>query len=160
MSEIPKFRLKPFRPGYNFNLGRRTITTETQSSQPRQRLDSTGTVHRLTPTYKCTRVQYQYLVAFLRAYEALPFLAYLLIDDIDHKWYECRIVSDAIPVSTLGDQIFTVQLSMTATPISPSRQADLGTIKVYDDTNGNPKLFYDLIEQIVNKEMPEALGNL
>lgn len=160
MADLPKLRLKPLREGYSFNLGRQTVTTQTESGQPRQRKASVGTVHTLSPTYKCTRVQMQYLHAFLRAYEAQPFLAYLLIDDIDHKWYECRIVSDTIPVSALGDQIFTVQLSMTATPISPSLQADLATIKVYDGADANPSLFYKLLDQIVNIEMPEALGDV
>lgn len=160
MADLPKLRLKPLREGYSFNLGRQTVTTQTESGQPRQRKASVGTVHTLSPTYKCTRVQMQYLHAFLRAYEAQPFLAYLLIDDIDHKWYECRIVSDNIPVSALGDQIFTVQLNITATPISPSLQADLATIKVYDGADANPALFYKLLDQIVNIEMPEALGDL
>lgn len=160
MSEMPKFRLKPFRPGYNFQLGRRTITTETQGGPPRQRRDSTGVVHRLTPTYKCTRVQYEYLINFLTAYEALPFLAYLVLDNKDHQWYKCREVSATLPVGALGDQIFTVQLNIVAEPLLPSVQAALAHVKVYDATDGNPKLFYDLIEQIVNKEMPEALGDL
>lgn len=160
MADLPKLRLKPLRDGYSFNLGRQTVTTQTESGQPRQRKASVGTVHTLSPTYKCNRVQMQYLHAFLRAYEAQPFLAYLLIDDIDHKWYECRIVSDNIPISTLGDQIFTVQLSITATPISPDLQADLLAVTVYDASDGNPSLFYKLLEQIVNVDMPEALGDL
>ncbi|PLT23755.1 hypothetical protein [Psychrobacter sp. MES7-P7E] len=156
MADLPKLRLKPLREGYSFNLGRQTVTTQTESGQPRQRKASVGTVHTLSPTYKCTRVQMQYLHAFLRAYEAQPFLAYLLIDDIDHKWYECRIVSDDIPVSALGDQIFTVQLSITATPISPSLQADLVNISAYDVSDGNPKLFFYLLEQLVNVDLPNA----
>lgn len=157
MADLPKLRLKALRAGYSFNLGRQTVTTETESGQPRQRKDSIGTVHRLSPTYKCTRVQYRYLLAFLRVYEAQPFLAYLVIDDPDHRWYECRIVSNDIPVSALGDQLFTVQLNMTATPISPTKQEDLGFIGVYDATDGQPDLFFNLLEKLVNEDLPDAM---
>lgn len=160
MNEIPKFMLKPQRNGYSFSLARSVTSTETIVGLPRERKDSVGKAHRVNATYKCTRAQWQYFLSFSRAYEGLPFLAYLLLDDIDHKWYECRIIGDSLPVDTLGDQIFTVQLSLVAKPIKYNVEMDMTIVKLYEMTDGQIDRYFKLLEKLVNEDLPEALGGL
>ena len=160
MTEIPKLMLKPLRDGYGFNLARSVTSTETIVGLPRERKDSVGKVHRPNVTYKCTRAQWQYFLAFMRVYEGLPFLAYLLLDDIDHQWYECRIVGDSMPVQTLGDQIFTVQLSLVAKPIKYDVETDLSFLEIYKGTEGQIDLYYRLLAKLVNEDLPSAFGGL
>ena len=160
MADLPKFMLKPFRDGYNFVLGRSTLTTQYTAGLPRQRRVQVGAVHRLQATYKCRRSQYQYLMAFLRVYEAKPFLAYLLLDDINHQWYECRIVSDDISVSTLGDQIFTVSLDLAVKSKPHNLDADESLIAIYEMTDGQIDAFFNHLEKQVNEDLPDALGSL
>lgn len=160
MADLPKFMLKPFRDGYNFVLGRSTLTTQYTAGLPRQRRVQVGAVHRLQATYKCRRSQYQYLMAFLRVYEAKPFLAYLLLDDINHQWYECRIVSDRIDVSALGDQIFTVSLSMVVKSKSVNTEADEALVAIYEMTDGQIDAFFNHLEKLVNEDLPDALGSI
>lgn len=157
MSEIPKLMLKPLRAGYSFGLARNVTSTDTIVGLPRERRDSIGKVHRPNVIYKCTRAQWQYFLAFMRAYEALPFLAYLLLDDIDHKWYQCRIVGDMLSVNTLGDQIFTVQLSLVAEPIRYNVEDDIAITTIYEMTDGQSTLYFSLLEKLVNEDMPNAL---
>lgn len=158
MADLPKLMLKPFRNGYGFNLGYGVVSTDTEYGMPRQRLDGIGKPHKLTATYKCTRAMYQYLVAFLRVYKGLPFNAYLLLDDVDHTWYECRITaSESIQVSTLGDQIFTVQLPMVVKPIKYSVDTDKSIIAIYEMTGGKPNEFYNYLEKLVNQDLPKAM---
>lgn len=160
MTEIPKLMLKPQRDGYNFSLARSVTSTETIVGLPRERKDSVGKVHRPNVTYKCTRAQWQYFLKFMRAYEGLPFLAYLLLDDIDHQWYECRIVGDSLPVTTLGDQIFTVQLSLVAKPIKYDVEADLTFLEIYKMTDGQVERYFNLLAKLVNEDLPAAFGGL
>lgn len=160
MTAIPKFMLKPQRDGYSFNLARNVISTETIVGLPRERKDSVGKAHSVNATYKCTRAQWRYFLAFSRAYEGLPFLAYLLLDDIDHQWYQCSIVGEYLPVSTLGDQIFTVQLSLFAKPIKYDVEADKTITAIYEMTDGQIEKYFNMLAKLVNEDLPEALGGL
>lgn len=154
MADIPKLMLKPLRSDYNFSLGRGVVSTQTIAGLPRQRRDG-GKPHRANVTYKCTRSQWQYFLAFMRAYEALPFLAYLLLDDIDHKWYECKILNEDLQVSTLGDQIFTVQLSLVARPYHYPVDTDIAITAIYEMTDGQMERYFNLLEKLVNEDLPK-----
>lgn len=160
MTEMPKFMLKPLRDGYSFRIARNVVRTETIVGLGRERKDSVGKAHPVNATYKCTRAQWQYFLAFNRAYEGLPFLAYLLIDDIDHKWYQCSIVDEYLPVSTQGDQIFTVQLSLVAKPIKYDVEADKTITAIYEMTDGQIDKYFNLLAKLVNEDLPDALGGL
>ena len=99
---------------------------------------------------------YQYLTAFLRTYEAMPFLAYLLLDDVYHKWYECKCLDDnSISVTTQGDQIFLVQITLEVTPTAMSKEEDLEIIEAYNLTNGAPGIFLRLLEDLANIHLPD-----
>lgn len=160
MADIPKFMLKPLRDGYSFRLARNVVRTDTIVGLPRERKDSVGKAHPVNATYKCTRAQWQYFLAFTRAYEGLPFLAYLLIDDIDHKWYQCSIVDEYLPVNTKGDQIFTVQLSLVAKPIKHDIDNDILISTLYQMTEGQIELYFQKLAKLVNEDLPAALGGL
>lgn len=160
MADIPKFMLKPLRDGYSFRLARNVVRTDTIVGLPRERKDSVGKAHPVNATYKCTRAQWQYFLAFTRAYEGLPFLAYLLIDDIDHKWYQCSIVDEYLPVNTKGDQIFTVQLSLVAKPIKYDIDNDILISTLYQMTEGQIELYFQKLAKLVNEDLPDALGGL
>lgn len=157
MASLPKLILKPYREGYNFGLANPTIITPTAAGMPRGRVDSVGSIHTLAPTYKCTRPMHQYLLSFLRAYRGQRFLAYLLLDDIDHQWYECMITNQGpIPVSTQGNQIFTTQLEMSAEPISYNVQTDIAISTIYQMTDGQIDVFFNKLSKLVNEDLPDA----
>lgn len=155
MSDLPKFMLKPYRDGYGFSLGTGTITTQTMAGLPRQRKAQVGTVHKASVTYKCTRAMWQYMLAFLRANEAKPFLAYLLIDDIDHAWYECRYVNTEINVTTLGDQIFTAQLELIIKPKPINIGVDEAIIAIYKMSKNEQDNYFNQLEKLVNSDLPK-----
>lgn len=161
MPDLPKLMLKPLRDGYNFGLANPVITTPAAAGLGRSRADSVGGVHVLSPTYKCTRSMQKYLLKFLRAYRGQRFLAYLILDDIDHQWYECMITTQGpIPVQAMGDQIFITQLEMQAEPIDYDIDADLVFTKIYEMTDGQVELYYRELGSLVNKALPDALGGL
>lgn len=157
MTDLPKLMLKPLRSGYGFNLNLGVISTNTQAGLPRQRLASVGVSHQVNATYKCTRPQWQYFTAFLRAYCGRGFLAYLLLDDIEHGWYECKITNQNVQVSTLGASIFTVQLTLAVKPKAYDMGSDMGLVALYEMTNGEMDIFYNQLEKLVNQDLPNAM---
>lgn len=157
MSELPKLMLKPLRDGFSVGLANPIVVTPTAAGPPRGRADSVSGVHTLSPTYKCTRAMQKYFLSFLRAYRGQWFLAYLVIDDIDHQWYECFITTQGnIPVQIKGDQIFITQLDMVARPIDYDVKTDIEFIKIYQATDGKVDEYYALLEKMVNEHLPES----
>lgn len=160
MTDLPTLQLKPLRSGYAFDLSTGVVSTNTEYGLPRQRLSSVGTVHKVSPTYKCTRAQWQYFLAFLRAYRGRAFYAYLLLDDIDHHYYECRMVNESVQVSTLGDQIFTVKLDLIVKPRPVHIDQDLGFLTIYEMAADQAEQFYNHLEKLVNQDLPTATRGL
>ena len=160
MGALPKLMLKPLRSGYGFKLGVGVTSTDTQIGLPRQRLDSVGVAHKLSPTYKCTAPQWQYFTAFLRAYRGRVFLAYLLLDEIEHGWYECRMVNDSVQVSTLGASIFTFQLDLVVKPKKYDVGTDMALVEIYNLTDGKMAEYYNQLEKLVNQDLPNAVRGL
>ena len=159
MTDLPRLQLKPLRSGYGFSLSTGVVSTETQAGMPRQRLASVGAVHRISPTYKCTRAKWQYFLAFMRAYRGRAFYAYLLLDDIDHHWYECRMVGESLQVSTLGDQMFSVKLDLIVKPRPVHIDQDLGFLTMYE-MGADANDFYNHLEKLVNQDLPQATRGL
>lgn len=155
MMDMPKLMLKPLRADYSLSLARNVAVTETEGGMPRERKDNIGRPHKTNPTYKCTRAQWSYFLAFSRVYEGLPFLAELLVDDVNHQWYECRILNQVFDVTTLGDQIFTVQLSLVVKPIKYDVEVDKAIIAIHEVTGGKSDLYFNLLEKLVNEDLPK-----
>ena len=153
-----KLMLMPNREGYNFMLGQSVITTETQDGLPRQRLSSVGTTHRVNATYQCTKAQWQYMLAFLRANRAKPFLAYLLLDDVEPAWYECRAIpSDTgYQAGTIHEILYTIELPL----IAKSRPINIGQddviVVLYDMSKDEQDNYFNQLEKLVNQDLPDA----
>lgn len=160
MIELPKLMLRPLLEGYSPSLARSVVSTETIVGLPRERRDSVGKVHRVSVSYICTSAQWQYFLAFTRAYEAMPFLANLQLDDVNLKWYECRIVGESLPFAALGGGIFRVQLDLVAKPIKYDVETDMTIVKIYEMTDGQIEEYFNLLAKLVNEDLPAALGSL
>lgn len=155
-----KLMLKPYRSGYGFALSTGVISTQTQAGMPRQRQGQVGVVHHLSVTYKCTRAMWQYLLAFLRVNAGRAFMAYLLLDDIDHHWYECRYTDEQINVSTLGDQIFTVKLTLVVKGRVINTGQDEVIIALYNMSRDEQDSYFNQLEKLVNSDLPNATRGL
>lgn len=155
-----KLMLKPYRSGYGFSLSTGVISTQTQAGMPRQRRGQVGVVHHLSVTYKCTRAMWQYMLAFLRVNAGREFMAYLLLDDIDHHWYECRYMDEQINVSTLGDQIFTVKLTLIVKGRVINIGQDEAIIALYNMSKDEQDGYFNQLEKLVNNDLPNATREL
>lgn len=156
---IPTLMLAPERQGYNTSLAYGVISTETEIGMPRQRMGSVGNVHKTSPTYRCRQAQYNYLMAFLRAYRGLPFLSLQHFDDVDPKLYETRIVGE-IKTSVVGYGVIDVSFNVVCKPIIYNIETDKAIVEIYRITNGNMNEYFNLLEQLVNKDLPDATRGL
>lgn len=155
MTSLPKFMLKPYRSGYGFSLSTGIISTQTKADLPRQRRDQLGQPHKLPVTYKCTRAQWQYFLSFFRAHAGQRFLAYLLLDDIDHHWYECCCTDEYIDVTTLGDQIFSAKLNLVVKPRPVNAGQDELIALLYSMKRDEQDAYFNQLEKLVNADLPQ-----
>ena len=156
--DLPKLQLRPQLDGYGVQLGNDVITTEAEHGMPRQRLQSVGVVHRVSPTYRCTKAQYQYLMIFLRAYRARAMLMYHHFDDTEPSWYECRIVSD-VSVQHVGYQVYDVSFDVVAKSTRYNIDQDMGFLAIYE-MGADANDFYNRLEKLVNQDLPNATRGL
>lgn len=156
---MDKFLLLPHRNGYNFSLGYNVISTQAERGMPRQRLDGVGAPHSLSATYKHTQNSQQYFLSFYRSHATKPFLAMLVLDGITHQWYECRFAS-GLRISTLGESIFTNQVDLVVKPQPIEVSTDEAYVYLYQETDGDPSKFTNLLEVLVNEKLPDAIAGL
>ena len=159
MADLPKLQLIPQLDGYGVKLGNNAITTEVEYGMPRQRLASVGAVHRVTPTYRCTKAQYQYMMVFLRAYRARAVLMYHHFDDVEPSWYECVIVSN-ISVGHVGYQCYDVSFDVVAKSTRYNIDQDLGFLAIYEMSQDEQDAYFNQLEKLVNQDLPNATRGL
>ena len=157
--DLPRLQLKPLLDGYGVKLGDNVITTEVEYGMPRQRLASVGAVHNVSPTYRCTKDQYQYLMAFLRAYRARAVMMYHHFDDTEPSWYECRIVS-APSVKHVGYQCYDVSFDIVAKSTRYNIDQDLAFLAIYKMSQAEQDAYFNHLEKLVNQDLPNATRGL
>lgn len=160
ITEMPKLMLIPLIDGYNVNLARNVITTDTESGFPRTRKDSIGKPHLVSATYKCSASQLEYFIAFNNRYEGLPFLTKLKVDRPGLNWYECNILNDYIPYNELGNGFTTMQLSLVVKPSIRNVESDIEITDVYNMTDSEIDEYFKLLEKMVNEDLPASLERL
>ena len=157
--DLPKLQLKPLLDGYGVKLGNNVMTTEVEYGMPRQRLKSVGAVHRVSPTYRCTKAQYQYLMAFYRTYRARAVMMYHHFDDVEPSWHECRIVSE-VSVEHVGYQVYDVSFDVVAKSTRYNIDQDMVFLAIYEMSQGEQDAYFNHLEKLVNQDLPQATRGL
>jgi hypothetical protein len=144
-----------------------------QGGEPRQRRIFEGGWHQVSATYKLRPAQKQYFTAFRRAYAGRSFLAYLLIDDVIHRWHRCRFIDNKKLTPRWGGGMTnaTVELSVEPIPYAYDKDGnlvayphtmdnDLSMLAIYNMTDGQTDLFFNQLEKLVNQDLPTATAGL
>lgn len=173
INTLPKFMLKPFADGYSVTLADDFVTTPMQGGEPRQRRIFEGGWHQVSATYKLRPAQKQYFTAFRRAYAGRSFLAYLLIDDVVHRWHRCRFIDNKklSPRWGGGMTYASVELSVEPIPHGYDKDGnlvayphtmdnDLSITAIYSMTDGQVDVFFNQLEKLVNQDLPNATAGL
>ncbi|MCK6157994.1 hypothetical protein KZX29_04180 [Moraxella osloensis] len=151
--------LSPLRDSYNLTFGDDVVTTEYSDGMPRQRLDSTGRPHHTGIGFRNTKSQQDYLQAFWRINRAKPFSMQLLGDNTTLEWYECRFISPP-NLKSLAPNVFDWSCDIVVKPKPLDIETDKTIVAIFEQTGGYTDQFFNLLEKLVNVELPNAIGGL
>lgn len=156
---LPQLILCPLRDSYNLTFGDDVVTTEYSDGMPRQRMDSTGRPHRTPIAFRNRAAAHDYLLAFWRVYRAKPFAMQLYSSGTTLEWHECRFVGSPSQ-KEIGYQLFDWSCDVAVKPRPLDIEMDKSIVHIYNTTGGYTDTFFNLLEKLVNVDLPNATANL
>lgn len=150
-----KLMLYPNRDSYGYQEQSQVISTETQNGLPRQRLGAVGNYFSLSLNFRCDMAKKQYLDAFLNATQAQSFLVPLWLDEMQLKFYECRRIG-GYKVSHQAFGVFDYSFEIVAKATTRDIGADGAIAEIWANTD-NPSYYLNLLEKLVNQDLPNAM---
>lgn len=156
---LPKLILCPLRDSYIPTLGNDVITTQYENGMPRQRLAGVGRPHQTPVSFRHKAKHQDYILAFWRVYRARAFAMRLILDGTDLAWYECRFIGEP-SLNVLGGGVFEFSINLVCRPKPLDIEQDKVFIELYEQTGGDISTFFNLLEKLVNEDLPDALGGL
>lgn len=156
---LPKLILCPLRDSYSPTLGNDVITTQYENGMPRQRLAGVGRPHQTPVTFRHKAQHQDYILAFWRVYRARAFAMRLILDGTELVWYECRFIGEP-SILSLGGGVFEFSINLVCRPKPLDIEQDKVFIELYEQTGGDISTFFNLLEKLVNEDLPDALGSL
>lgn len=156
---LPQLMLIPLRDSYELTFGDDVLSTEYSDGMPRQRLDSTGRPHDTPIGFINTKAQQDYLIKFWRINRAKPFSLKLIGDSTELEWYECRFISRPIQ-KELAPNVFEWSSNIVVKPKPLNLELDKTIVAIYEQTGGYTDTFFNLLEKLVNVDLPNATGGL
>ena len=156
---LPKLVLCPLLDSYSPTLGNDVITTQYENGMPRQRLAGVGRPHQTPVSFRHKAVHQDYILAFWRLYRAKAFALRLVLDSSGLNWYECRFIGEP-SLNVLGGGVFEFSINLVCRPKPLDIEQDKVFIELYEQTGGDISTFFNLLEKLVNEDLPDALGSL
>ena len=159
MADLPQLILLPQRDSYDLSFGDDVLTTEYSDGMPRQRLDSTGRPHHTAIGFINSKAKQDYLQAFWRVNRAKPFALRLLGDSTTIEWYECRFISPP-SLRAIAPNVFDWSCDIVVKPKPLNLELDKTIVAIFEQTGGYTDKFFNLLEKLVNVDLPNATANL
>ena len=159
MADLPQLILLPLRDSYDLTFGDDVVTTEYSDGMPRQRLDSTGRPHRTPIAFRNRAAAHDYLLAFWRTYRARPFAMRLYSSSSKLEWHECRFLGNPNQKEIVS-QLFDWSCEVVVKPKPLNLEMDKIIVAIYEQTGGCTDTFFNLLEKLVNVDLPNATANL
>lgn len=147
--------------GYSAQIGNGVISQELDGGAPRHRRALKGTYHSANVQWVVKEAGYQYLMAFYRVWARNPsqrFLARLCIDDPVVQHYQCYF-SGAPVLSSKDGRIYTVTAQFRVKPLNINPAMDEIIVATGDEAQDLSEL-NNLLDQLVNESLPNALSNI
>lgn len=156
-----KLKYCPLQSGYTAQIGDGVISQELDGGAPRFRRALKSTYHAVNVQWVVKETGYQYLMAFYRVWARNPsqrFLAKLCVDNSTIEDYQCYF-SGPPTLSSKEANIYTVTASLRVKPLSVDKNMDDVLVDVGDSDIALSDLTNPL-EELVNENLPDALGGL
>ena len=156
------FALCPLQSGYMFKPASNMIEQALVGGFARQRLVFINNVHvASTSVLLDTKAKQQYFWAFWRAHtlNPKPFLWRLWTDWHEMQTHTCQFVADSLSVNERNGVILSVSFEVRCKPLNNGDLAfDEAIVNAWE--SGDGVAFANLLEQLVNTDLPNALENV
>lgn len=156
------FALCPLQSGYSFNPAQNMYEQALLGGFARQRAMFVNNTHLVnTSVLLENKGKQQYFWAFWRRHtlQPNPFLWRLITDSAEMQTHECQFVANSISVSEREGKIYSVSFQIRCKPLNNSdSEFDQEIIDVWESGSGLDLL--NLLEKLVNQDMPNAVGGL
>lgn len=155
------FALCPLQQGYSPEIANNILEQELMGGFARQRIQFVNNSHRVTPSVMLDdKRKQQYFWAFWRSHQQnpRPFLWRLIIDDVSAQTYECQFIAGSLRTNERDGIVYSVSFGLRVKPNNTGKEFDQNIIDIWND--GDPSLLFNLLEKLVNEDLPAALGGL
>lgn len=157
------FALCPLQSGYNPKLGNGLLEQALLGGFARQRVQFVNNAHQARVSVLLdSESKQQYFYAFWRLHtqnKPQPFLWRLMFDDTA-KDYECQFVADSLEIGERDGLKYKVSFEVRAKNNRTGENFDEEIIAIWNTTNGNPDMYFNLLEKLVNQDLPNATAGL
>lgn len=155
------FALCPLQRGYTPRIANNLLEQELMGGFARQRVQFVNNVHTVSPSVMLDDYhKQQYFWSFWDSHtenNPRPFLWRLIIKG-KAQVYSCQFIADSLNINERNGKVFSVSFGLRIKPKPSNHEFDQSIIDIWND--GDPKLLFELLEKLVNRDLPEALGVL
>ena len=156
------FALCPLQAGYLFSPGNNMLEQQLLGGFARQRRMFVNNVHMVNVSVLLpTKSHAQYFWAFWRSHTLNPqkFLWRLITDSSEMQDHTCQFIADSLSVGERQGLIYPVSFQVRCKPLNNGDLAfDQSIVDIWD--TGTPVDMLNLLEQLVNESLPDALGSI
>lgn len=155
------FALCPLQDGYTPQPANNMLEQALMGGFARQRVQFVNNVHTVNATVSVPdKAHQQYFWAFWRSHtlNPRPFLWRLTVDDADMTTYQCQFVADSVQVQERNGIPYRISFSVRCKPKPVDYEFDQSIIDAWE--TGNSAALFNLLEKLVNVDLPNALENL
>ena len=155
------FALCPLQDGYTPQPANNLLEQQLVGGFARQRVQFVNNVHTVNATVSLhDKARQQYFWAFWRSHTFNPrkFLWRLMIDDTEMTTYQCQFVAGSVQVQERNGIVYRVSFAVRCKPKPVDHEFDQGIIDVWE--SGDGAALVNLLEKLVNVDLPNALENL
>ena len=155
------FALCPLQRGYTPEPANNLLEQALMGGFARQRVQFVNNVHTVTASVLLSeKIKQQYFWAFWNSHQKnpRPFLWRLIVDETSVATYVCQFIADSIQVGERDGKVYSVSFGLRLKPNNTSNDFDQSIIDLWE--SGDPRKLLNLLEKLVNEDLPDALGSL
>lgn len=155
------FALCPLQQGYSPEIANNLLEQELMGGFARQRLQFVNNTHAVNASVMLDdKRKAQYFWAFWDRHQEnpRPFLWRLIINDVEARIYECQFIAGSLRINERSGIVYSVSFGVRVKPNNTGKEFDQEIIDAWD--NGDPQRLFDLLEKLVNEDLPAAFGGL
>lgn len=155
------FALCPLQRGYTPEVANNLLEQQLMGGFARQRVQFVNNIHTVTASVMLDeKIKQQYFWAFWRNHQTnpRPFLWRLIVDDTEMTTYVCQFVAGSLRINERDGKVYSVSFGLRLKPNHTGKGFDETIIGLWE--SGDPRKLLNLLEKLVNEDLPDALGSL